>query len=83
MWLFVIFYFFYIIYKIIMVIKSATQITKRKNIMFNIFEVLQDIAVFFLLLFYAMESIGVGWYLSVFIMILCNILKRIQKTRTR
>ena len=42
-------------------------------------EMLGDVAAFFVLLFYAMECIGVAWYFSVLVMILCNIFKYLTK----
>ena len=75
MWIIVIFYFIYIIYRIITLIKTATQAYKTKKFIPDMVEMLGNIAVFFILLFYAMESIGIAWYLFVLVMILCSIFK--------
>ena len=75
MWIIVIFYFIYVAYRIITLIKTAKQAYKTKKFIYDMVEMLGDIAVFFILLFYAMEYNGTGWHLSVLVMILCNIFK--------
>ena len=71
--------FIYVIYRIITLIKTAKQTHKTKRFISNVFEVLGDIAVFFILLCYVLKHNGIGWHLSVLAMILCNILKHLTK----
>lgn len=73
MWIIVFFYSIYVIYRIITLIKTAKQVYKTKKFISDMVEMLGDIAVFFIILFYAIEYIGIAWHLSVLVMILCKI----------